>query len=102
MVPSPSATLVLVASLGLGLGRTVFGVILVFVYGLGMAGTLTLVGLLLVRVRGRLDAARDSDRLSARIGRRVQTLSTVLPVGTAILVFVVGVGLVARGVLNPY
>ena len=100
LVPSPSATLVLVASLGLG--RTVFGVILVFVYGLGMAGTLTLVGLLLVRVRSRLDAARDSDRLSARIGRRVQTLSTVLPVGTAILVFVVGAGLVARGVLNPY
>ena len=55
LVPSPSALIVLLASIALG--RTVFGVVLVVAYGLGMAGTLTAVGLLLVRLRGRLDAA---------------------------------------------
>ncbi|MGI8691942.1 MAG: hypothetical protein ACR2JK_03445, partial [Geodermatophilaceae bacterium] len=42
LVPSPSALIVLLASIGLG--RTAFGVALVFAYGLGMAGTLTAVG----------------------------------------------------------
>ena len=53
LVPSPSALIVLLASIGLG--RTAFGVVLVLAYGVGMAATLTAVGLLLVRLRGRLD-----------------------------------------------
>ena len=52
LVPSPSALVVLLASVGLG--RTVFGVLLVVAYGGGMAGTLTAVGLALVRMRERL------------------------------------------------
>ena len=100
LVPSPSATVVLIASLGLG--RTVFGVVLVVAYGLGMAATLTAVGLLLVRVRHRFDAAAGSGRLTARIGRRVQSLAAVLPVGTAVLVLLVGLGLAVRGLLTPY
>jgi nickel/cobalt exporter len=100
LVPSPSATIVLVASLGLG--RTVFGLVLVVAYGVGMAATLTAVGLLLVRVRHRLDSAASSERLVARLGRRVQSLTAVLPIGTAVLVLLVGVGLAVRGLLTPY
>ena len=100
LVPSPSATIVLVASLGLG--RTVFGLVLVLAYGVGMAATLTAVGLLLVRVRHRLDSAATSERLVARVGRRVESLTAVLPFATAVLVLLVGLGLAGRGLLTPY
>ena len=89
LVPSPSALIVLLASIGLG--RTIFGVVLVLAYGLGMAATLTAVGLLLVRFRGRLE------RRTADLWRR--RVATVAPVLTASLVLVVGLGLIARGAL---
>ena len=95
LVPSPSALIVLLASIGLG--RTVFGVVLVFAYGFGMAATLTAVGLLLVRLRGRL--ARMGQRASLR--QAATRISAALPVVTALLVLVVGVALAARGVLSP-
>ena len=92
LVPSPSALIVLLASIGLG--RTVFGVVLVLAYGLGMAATLTAVGLLLVRVRGRLEGLTD------RAGRRWLTrLALAAPVVTASLVLLVGLALVTRGVV---
>lgn len=93
LVPSPSALVVLLGAVALG--RTVFGVLLVLAYGIGMAATLTAVGLLLVRLRGRLDRLPSG-------GRRGQLASRVvaaLPAVTAALVLVVGVGLVARGLL---
>ncbi|TFV87161.1 sulfite exporter TauE/SafE family protein [Blastococcus sp. CT_GayMR16] len=91
LVPSPSALIVLLASIGLG--RTVFGVLLVLAYGLGMAGTLTAVGLLLVRLRGRMER-----RLADLRGRRWLTrVAIAAPVLTASLVLLVGVALVARG-----
>jgi ABC-type nickel/cobalt efflux system permease component RcnA len=87
LVPSPSALIVLLASIGLG--RTIFGVVLVLAYGLGMAATLTAVGLLLVRFRGRLER-RTADLWQRRVARAA-------PVLTASLVLVVGLGLIARG-----
>ncbi|MET0764318.1 MAG: hypothetical protein ABWY29_05600 [Blastococcus sp.] len=87
LVPSPSALVVLLASVGLG--RTLFGVLLVFAYGLGMAGTLMLVGLGLMRLR---------DRLAVR-PRQLRWLTRAVPVLTAALVLVIGVGLAVRGVL---
>ena len=90
LVPSPSALIVLLASVGLG--RTVFGVVLVLAYGLGMAATLTAAGFLLVRLRGRLE------RHAAAVGRRPWLVASV-PVLTASLVLVVGVALVARGLV---
>ncbi len=96
LVPSPSALIVLVASIALG--RTVFGIFLVIAYGLGMAVTLTVAGLLLVRLRGRLDrrAAR-----SQRSGTRspLAAIAAALPALTATLVLLVGVGLALRGFL---
>ena len=90
-MPSPSALVVLLGAVALG--RTVFGVLLVLAYGVGMAATLTAVGLVLVRLRGRLDgAAMAGTGLVARV-------TDWLPVSTAVLVLVVGVGLVLRGLL---
>ncbi len=89
LVPSPSALLVLLAATALG--RTVFGVVLVLGYGLGMAAALSAAGLLLVKLRGRLDRYADSPRLA-----RADKLLAALPVLTALLVFAVGSGLVLR------
>lgn len=92
LVPSPSALVVLLAAIALG--RTAFGVLLVLAYGLGMAATLTVAGLVLVRLR---------DRLGRRSGARWRPVAWVtsrwagaVPFATAGLVIVVGVGLAAR------
>ncbi|MDY7087911.1 MAG: sulfite exporter TauE/SafE family protein [Actinomycetota bacterium] len=84
LVPSPSALIVLLGAAALG--RTVFGVLLVLAYGLGMAATLTAAGLLLVRLRHRLEGRwRLADRWRA-----------VSPSATAALIIVVGLGLAGR------
>ena len=91
LVPSPSALLVLLSATALG--RAWFGVVLVAAYGLGMAVTLTVAGLLLLRARALLD------RRGWALGRR-QRLVRLLPLGTAGLVVLVGLGLVLRGLAS--
>lgn len=86
MVPSPSALVVLLGAIALH--RAWFGVLLVVCYGLGMASTLTMAGLLLVRGRSWLDR-RQPAQWSARFAR-------ALPVGTAGLITLVGLGLALR------
>ena len=96
LVPSPSALIVLVASIALG--RTIFGVFLVIAYGLGMAITLTVAGLLLVRLRGRLDRrAAQAQRSKGRSW--LAGIADALPALTATLVLLVGLGLALRGLL---
>jgi ABC-type nickel/cobalt efflux system permease component RcnA len=90
LVPSPSALILLLAAVGLG--RTAFGIVLVMVYGLGMAATLTGAGLLLVGVRHRLASRRWPAALSQWAGRS----STALPMVTAAMIVVVGLGLAFR------
>ncbi|MEV0847261.1 high frequency lysogenization protein HflD [Streptomyces sp. NPDC049954] len=89
LVPSPSALVVLLGAVALG--RTAFGAGLVVAYGVGMAGTLTAVGLLLVRLGDR------AGKLAARPGfallRRCAPYTALL---TALLVLLVGLGLMAR------
>ncbi|MGW3313719.1 nickel/cobalt transporter [Streptomyces sp. NPDC001073] len=94
LVPSPSALVVLLGAVALG--RTAFGVLLVFAYGLGMAGTLTLVGLLLVRLRGHLE--ERATHSSPRQHRAVRLLSRLGPAATALLVVAVGLGLTLHAV----
>ncbi|MCW3839744.1 sulfite exporter TauE/SafE family protein [Micromonospora yasonensis] len=89
MLPSPSALIVLLGAVALG--RTWFGVMLVFAYGLGMAATLTLAGLLLVRLHRRL-----TSRLEHRVGNWADRLTTATPILTASLVLAVGVILTLR------
>jgi len=93
LVPSPSALIVLLASIGLG--RTVFGVALVLAYGLGMAATLTGAGFLLVRMRGRLERRAADLRGRPWLTRFV----AAAPVLTATLVLLVGLALVTRGLV---
>ncbi|MER7681431.1 nickel transporter [Streptomyces sp. NPDC096934] len=95
LVPSPSALIVLLGAVALG--RTAFGVLLVIAYGLGMAATLTLVGLLLVRLRERLESRVKSPFGSHH--RAVRALTRLGPTATALLVMVVGVGLTARAIV---
>jgi ABC-type nickel/cobalt efflux system permease component RcnA len=91
LVPSPSALVVFLGAINFS--RTWFGILLVLGYGLGMAGTLTVVGLLLVRLRDRLEHALARARSDERLAR----LAASLPVVTALLVLVVGLGLAVRG-----
>lgn len=96
LVPSPSALVVLLAAIGFS--QTWFGVLLVLGYGVGMAATLTTVGLLLVhlrdRVEHRLSRARDEPHLTR--------LAAAIPLVTAVLVLVVGLGLAARGLTGTF
>ncbi|MEP6463341.1 MAG: sulfite exporter TauE/SafE family protein [Frankiaceae bacterium] len=89
LVPSPSALVVLLSAIAFH--RAWFGVLLVTAYGLGMAAMLTLAGLLLVRARELLD------RRGHRAGRFTAVLSRTLPVGTAGLITLIGLGLAVRG-----
>ncbi|GAA4987798.1 hypothetical protein GCM10023205_68330 [Yinghuangia aomiensis] len=89
LVPSPSALIVLLGAIGLG--RTWFGVLLVIGYGLGMAATLTAAGLLLVRLRDRLDHHRLANWRS-----RLAGWSRISPYLTATLVLCVGLALALR------
>lgn len=90
LVPSPSALVILLSAIALG--RTAFGVLLVIGYGLGMAATLTAAGVLLVKVRDRYQRLT----LSGRVGRLLRTWTAIAPYATALLVLVVGLGLIAR------
>jgi nickel/cobalt transporter (NicO) family protein len=90
LVPSPSALVVLLSAIALG--RTAFGVVLVLAYGIGMASTLTLAGVLLVRLRDRY-AERSHDGSGRTFLRR---WGRIAPFATAALVVVVGLGLVVR------
>jgi nickel/cobalt transporter (NicO) family protein len=88
-LPPPPGLVVLLAMVGLG--RPVFGVLLVIAYGAGMAGTLTAAGLALPALGRRL-AGRSSglpQRLTARLGQ-------LLPALTAALIVVVGLTLAVR------
>ena len=90
LVPSPSAVVVLLG--GIALGRAWLGVALVLAYGLGMAATLTGVGLLLARLRTRMDRRLrlPAGTLPARLGR-------LLPAATASVIVLVGLGIAAQG-----
>jgi ABC-type nickel/cobalt efflux system permease component RcnA len=91
LVPSPSALVVLLGAIALG--RTWFGVALVTAYGIGMAATLTVTGLLLVRIVSRLEQrASTGRRLAARV-------SNLAPLGTAAMVLLLGTGLALRSAI---
>ena len=90
LVPSPSAVVVLLG--GIAIGRAWFGVALVLAYGLGMAATLTGVGLLLARLRARMDR-----RLRLPGGSLLARLGRLLPAVTASVIVLVGLGLAIQG-----
>jgi nickel/cobalt transporter (NicO) family protein len=91
LLPSPSAVLVFLGALAVG--HPWFGLALVVAFGLGMATTLAVVGVLVMRLRERVER-----RLLRRRGTRVATLLTVLPVLTAVTVTGLGLLLALKGV----
>jgi nickel/cobalt transporter (NicO) family protein len=91
LLPSPSAVLVFLGALAVG--HPWFGVALVVAFGLGMAMTLAVVGVLVMRLRERVER-----RLVRRPGARVAVLLTVLPVLTAMTVTGLGLLLALKGV----
>ncbi|MEU0528382.1 nickel/cobalt transporter [Streptomyces niveus] len=98
LVPSPSALVVLLGAVALG--RTAFGVLLVLGYGLGMAGTLTLAGLVLVRLRDRVE--RSTRAAAATRWKGLRKLARWGPAATSALVLLVGVGLTLRAATGPW
>ena len=90
LMPSPSAVVVLLG--GIALGRAWFGVALVLAYGVGMAATLTGIGLLLARLRARMDR-----RLQLPAGSLLARAGRLLPVITASVIVVAGLALAASG-----
>ncbi|MEV6678601.1 nickel transporter [Streptomyces erythrochromogenes] len=92
LVPSPSALVILLGAVALG--RTTFGITLVIGYGLGMAATLTLAGLLLVRVREHIETHHRAHVLRENI--LLRKIARTGPVLTSLLVIAVGFGLTVR------
>ena len=78
---------------GIALGRAWLGVLLVLAYGIGMALALIATGMLLVKARARLE------RWTARRGTRLLPLARALPIVTAGVVLVLGLGVAWRGLL---
>jgi nickel/cobalt transporter (NicO) family protein len=91
LVPSPSAVVVLLG--GIALGQAWFGVALVLAYGVGMAAALTGIGVLLARLRTRLDR-----RLRLPAGSLLSRLGRLLPAVTASVIVLAGLTVAAQGI----
>jgi ABC-type nickel/cobalt efflux system permease component RcnA len=81
LLPSPTAIVVLLASIALG--RAAFGLALVGAFSVGLAAALALVGMLAVRTRAHL---------APRLGRWAR----LLPVGSASAIAAAGILVVVR------
>ena len=92
LVPSPSALLLLLAAVALG--RAWLGVFLVLAFGVGMALSLAAVGLLARDMVLRLESLAERRGL---LGGQVRTF---LRYGAALGICAVGVGVVARTLLQ--
>jgi len=97
MVPSPSALIVLLG--GIALGRTWFGVLLVIGYGIGMALALIGTGLALAHARDHVERWASRHRHTDDGSSLLLRLTRTLPMATAGLVMVVGIGLAFRSAL---
>ncbi len=89
LVPSPSALVVLLGAIAIG--RAWFGLALITAYGLGLAAVLVGAGLLIERLRDRVERF-----LEGRTRPRLARLTVNLPIITAGLVVAGGVFLAVR------
>jgi nickel/cobalt exporter len=87
LVPCPEALGVML--IAVGLGRIGLGLALIVAFSFGLAAVLIAMGILLVRFRGRLD----------RLGKPKSTWQRWLPLVSAVVVTVLGVGIVLKGLL---
>jgi len=89
LVPSPSALVVLLGAIAIG--RAWFGLLLIIAYGAGLAAVLVGAGLVIERLRHRIEPL-----LARRSNSRLAGLAVNLPILTAVLVVLGGAWLVAR------
>ena len=87
MVPSPSALVVLLGAIALG--RLWFGILLIAAYGAGMGATLAGAGLLMVRLRARME--RNPSKGWAKRS------AALVPILAASVVLILGIATAARG-----
>jgi len=89
LVPSPSALVVLLGAIAIG--RAWFGLLLIVAYGAGLAAVLVGAGLMIERLRHRVEPF-----LARRSNSRLAGLAVNLPVITAVLVVLGGVYLMFK------
>ena len=88
LVPCPEALGVML--IAIGLGRIGLGLALIVAFSLGLAAVLIAIGILLVRFRGGLD----------RLGKPKSPWQRLLPLVSAIIVTMLGVGIVLEGLMS--
>jgi ABC-type nickel/cobalt efflux system permease component RcnA len=89
LIPCPSALVILLSAVALG--RVGFGLVLIVAFSLGLAGVLTGIGIALVHAR----------RLFDRIPTRGMTLR-VLPIASAAIVTIIGVGITVQALTQVF
>lgn len=88
LVPCPEALGVMLVAIGLD--RIALGLGLILAFSLGLAAVLIAIGILLVRFRGKLD----------RLGKPESTWRRWLPLVSAVIVTMLGVGIVLKGLMS--
>jgi ABC-type nickel/cobalt efflux system permease component RcnA len=88
LVPCPEALGVML--IAIGLGRIGLGLALIVAFSLGLAAVLIAIGILLVRCKSRLD----------RLGKPGSSWQRLLPLVSAVVVTVLGVGIVLKGLMS--
>jgi nickel/cobalt exporter len=88
LVPCPEALGVMLVAIGLD--RIALGLGLIVAFSLGLAAVLIAIGILLVRFRGKLD----------RLGKPESTWRRWLPLVSAVIVTMLGVGIVLKGLMS--
>jgi ABC-type nickel/cobalt efflux system permease component RcnA len=94
LVPSPSAVVVLVGAAALG--QAWFGLLLVVAYGVGLALTLTAAGFAVVKLGTGMNRVLDR-RPRWTTSPMAVLVRRTLPLGSALVVVALGVGLVLKG-----
>ena len=87
LVPCPEALGVML--IAIGLGRIGLGLALIVAFSFGLAAVLIAIGILLVRCKSRLD----------RLGKPGSPWQRLLPLVSAAVVTLLGVGIVVNGLL---
>jgi ABC-type nickel/cobalt efflux system permease component RcnA len=90
LLPCPSALVVMLGAIALN--RIAFGLLLIIVFSLGLAGTLTAIGIMMVRAKSLLQRATVNGKLFGRIpiDRRV---IQALPAISALFIVLAGLGI---------
>jgi nickel/cobalt exporter len=91
LLPCPSALVVLLSAIALG--RVAFGLILIVAFSIGLASVLTLTGVALLYAGRMVGRALHDGRMTGRVFR-------ALPVASALVVAVLGVGIAAEAFLQ--